>query len=142
PYMVRYEDEITMTVKDEQNFLDAAINDPKKVMIAAFISGKLVADIGLYGVEPFERFRHRAGLGMAIYREFWGLGIGSALLGALIEFAWKAGYEQLELEVISDNERAVALYEKFGFEIFGTRKNTLKYRDGHYSGAYLMMKKL
>ncbi len=141
-FMGRYEDEIIMKVEDEQNLLDEIINDPKRAMIAAFIDNKLVANIGFSWIEPFERFRHRAGFGMSILKDFWGLGIGSALMEALIEAARKAEYEQLELEVVAENERAIALYKKFGFEIFGTRENTLKYRDGHYCAAHLMMKKL
>ena len=48
------------------------------------------------------------------------------------------GYEQLELEVVSSNERGIALYKKLGFEAYGLRKKSFKYRDGHYEDEYLM----
>ena len=51
-------------------------------------------------------------------------------------------YEQLELEVVAENERAIALYNKFGFELYGTRENTFKYRDGLSRACHLMLKKL
>lgn len=60
----------------------------------------------------------------------------------VLHVAKKAGYEQAELEVISDNKPAVALYEKLGFKIYGTFPDNIKYADGTYADAYWMMKKL
>lgn len=42
-------------------------------------------------------------------------GVGSALMAGLVDFAAANGFAQLELQVRSDNARAIALYEKFGF---------------------------
>ena len=39
----------------------------------------------------------------------------SALTEAILSFAKENGFEQLNLEVRSDNARAIRLYEKFGF---------------------------
>jgi len=141
-FMTRYEDEIALTVDEERKFLKENFDDPKRQMIAAFLDGKLVGSVSFNGVAPFERMLHRAEFGMSVYKEYWGLGIGSALLSELISSAKTAGYEQLELEVVTENERAVALYEKFGFRTFGTRENSLKYRNGQYAACHLMLKKL
>lgn len=48
--------------------------------------------------------------------------------------------EQLELGVVSENEAALSLYKSLGFEIFGTKKNSLKYDDGSYADEYIMIK--
>jgi len=56
--------------------------------------------------------------------------------------AKEAGYEQAELEVISENKRAVALYEKFGFVKYGTLPDNMKYSDGVCVSADWMMRKL
>jgi putative acetyltransferase len=45
--------------------------------------------------------------------------------------------ERLELEVYTDNEPAVRLYQKFGFAIEGTLAR-YAFRDGRYADAYLM----
>ncbi len=51
-------------------------------------------------------------------------------------------YEQAELEVIVDNEKAVQLYQKLGFRTYGTFPDNMKYSDGTYADAVWMMKKL
>ena len=45
----------------------------------------------------------------------WGQGVASALTEKILAFAKENGFEQLNLEVRSDNERAIRLYRKFGF---------------------------
>lgn len=47
---------------------------------------------------------------------------------------------QLELEVVADNDRAIALYKKIGFEKMGTFPHNMKYKDGTYADAYWMVK--
>ncbi len=47
---------------------------------------------------------------------------------------------QMELDVVKDNERALTMYQSFGFEIVGTMPRALKYPDGTYADEYLMVK--
>ncbi len=65
--------------------------------------------------------------------DHWGLGIGSALTEACIECARKAGYTQLELVVLADNERAIAMYRKAGFIEFGRNPKGFNSRISGYS---------
>ena len=46
--------------------------------------------------------------------------MGRALTRACIACAKRAGYAQLELDVVADNERAAALYRSEGFVVYGT----------------------
>ncbi len=141
-FMSRYEDEITTSIDEEFSLLSAALSDPEIIMISVFISDKLVANARINVVAPRDKLRHRSELGIAITEEYCNWGLGSILLKELLETAKVAGFEQIELEVDTDNERAIALYKKLGFELYGTRKNTFKYRDGHFSDAHLMLKRL
>ena len=50
--------------------------------------------------------------------------------------------EQVELDVVKDNERALQMYQGFGFEIVGILPNALRYLDGTYADEYMMVKKL
>jgi [ribosomal protein S18]-alanine N-acetyltransferase len=61
-------------------------------------------------------------LTIAVSRDSWGRGIGSALLGALIDGAQRHGCEQVFLEVRKDNPRARGLYLRRGFEEIGVRR--------------------
>ena len=62
------------------------------------------------------KVRHRASLGIAVVQECWNTGLGTVLINGAIDLARKAGYEQLELGVFSDNSSAIHLYQKLGFQ--------------------------
>lgn len=87
--------------------------------------------------------RHRAGIGIALLKEFWGQGIGTAMFRELIRIAegWE-GLAQLELEFVEGNARARALYEKMGFRIAGVRPDAFRMKDGSLRNEYIMMRKL
>ena len=79
---------------------------------------------------------------IALYQEFCGYGIGKIMLETVLKAAKEIGFEQAELEVISDNQNAITLYEKLGFQKYGAFPDNMKYADGHYASADWMMKKL
>ena len=70
---------------------------------------------------------HRARFGISVLQEYWGMGIGRVLMETCIGCALRAGYTQLELEVVADNQRAVSLYRCAGFEEYG--RNPRGYRS-------------
>lgn len=141
-YLIRYPEEVTLTVKEEEEFLANYQDDPKSVMILALVDGKIVGIAGLSCVQDVMKYRHRAGFGISVQKACWNLGIGTMLIQELIRFAETAGYEQVELEVVGENEQAVRLYQKLGFEIYGTRERSSKYKDGTYSSDHLMLRRL
>jgi [ribosomal protein S18]-alanine N-acetyltransferase len=61
-------------------------------------------------------------LTIAVARKYWGRGIGSALLGALIAAAVERGCAEVFLEVREDNPRARGLYLRRGFAEIGVRR--------------------
>ncbi len=138
-HMLRYSEEITMTEEEEKKFLQEQSTSENKIMIAAYIDGKLVGNAGIGPVHPFIRTRHRASFGISIQREYWQWGIGSAILKEIIESAKLIGYEQIELSVVAENERGITLYEKFGFQKCGTLGKAHRYKDGTYSDEYTMV---
>ena len=64
------------------------------------------------------------------------------MIEKLFSIAREKKIEQIELEVVADNERAISLYKKMGFEICGTMPRNMKYKDGTYADAFWMMKRL
>jgi [ribosomal protein S18]-alanine N-acetyltransferase len=61
-------------------------------------------------------------LTIAVARTYWGRGIGSALLGELLQAARERGCAEVFLEVREDNPRARGLYQRRGFEEIGVRR--------------------
>lgn len=97
--------------------------------------------VGMFSVQTFPnrpRRRHAAAIGMGVHDEWQGKGVGSALMRAGVEMAdrW-LNLTRLELEVYTDNEPAIRLYERFGFEREGTLRQ-YGFRDGRYVDAYMM----
>lgn len=99
--------------------------------LVAVIDGKPIAAASLHR-ETRPRRSHTGSLGMAVHDAFAGRGVGAALMRALVDLAdnwWNLA--RLELEVYSDNDRAIALYERFGFEREGLMR-AHAWRDGQY----------
>ncbi|MDW2796900.1 GNAT family N-acetyltransferase [Clostridium boliviensis] len=141
-YMLSYFDEILMTDEEERTHLSNIEASPDELLISAVIDGKIVANAGLSPVSKLDKCRHRAEFGISIEKKYWGWGIGSCMMSAILEIAGKAGYEQVELEVVTDNQRAISLYKKYGFKIFGTNEMAFRCRDGQYQSLYLMSRRL
>ena len=137
-YMLSYFDEISMTVEEEGEHLSNVEASPDELLISAVIDGKIVANAGLSPVSKLDKCRHRAEFGISIEKKYWGWGIGTCIMSAVLETARQVGYEQIELEVVTDNKRAISLYEKYGFKIFGTNEMGFRCRDGKYQSLYLM----
>ncbi|HEY8866994.1 MAG TPA: GNAT family N-acetyltransferase [Solirubrobacteraceae bacterium] len=80
---------------------------------------------------------HVADLGVIVAASHRGRGVGRALLAAAVEWARVAGVRKIELHVFPWNEPAIRLYERFGFEREGYRKEQYA-RDGRLVDAILM----
>lgn len=137
-FLVRYPEEVCLTLEEEQKFLNENLASCYHMMIGAFIDCEVAGSAGIGCIGSRRKLRHRAELGIAIQRPYWNRGIGSALMQEALEQAKKIGYEQVELGVYAANERAVALYQKFGFEVWGRTKNAFKLKDGTYHDELLM----
>ena len=75
---------------------------------------------------------------MAVHDRWQGKGAGYALLSEALDLSdnW-LDLRRIELQVYTDNERAVRLYERCGFGIEGTLKR-YAYRDGQYVDVFAM----
>lgn len=112
------------------------------MLLLAFVDGVIAGDFDLHPIGGALRLAHRAGIGVSVRRDYWRQGIANRMLQTLLDCARACGYEQVELEVVADNFRAVPLYLKHGFQVYGTRPHALRYPDGSYASEYLMYKKL
>lgn len=119
-FLASYKDDAAFdkTFEFERQFLTDKESAEKEVYLCAVVDGRIVGTAGVDS-KGKNKLRHRAEFGIAIDKDFWGMGIGRALASACIECAKDAGYSQLELEVVSDNNSAIALYKSLGFVEFG-----------------------
>ncbi len=118
-YLLSYPDENSFDVIQESQFLKEKSESKNEIEIVAIVDNVVVGTAGLEAVGKKYKIRHRAEFGISVAKEFWGLGIGQALTTACIECAKVAGYDQLELNVVADNVRALSVYKKAGFVEYG-----------------------
>ena len=142
PFLGREPEDVPFTMEQERDIIQKMNAAERDMMLLAEVDGVHAGNANLGCVRDRSRFRHRCTMGVGLYRAFWSMGIGTALLGELLAAAKSAGYEQAELEVISTNEAAIGLYKKFGFEVTGTHPHAMRYRDGTYGDFLFMVKRL
>ena len=142
PFLLRTPEEFDYTVEEEAAILARRRDDPRSLMLVAEMDGQIIASADVCSHGKKSRVRHRAELGISVLKDHWRQGIGSALMERLIAFAAQCEYEQIELTVESKNNRAIKLYLKYGFLVYGTRPHGMKYPDGSYDNDYLMVKTL
>ena len=107
------------------------------IFVTVLEDGTVIGSAGLQ-VCANPRMRHVGTLGMLVHTDFQNQGIGTALMKTVLELAdnWLM-LVRVELEVFADNERAIHLYEKFGFEKEGLLRMSVV-RDGQYRDNYKM----
>ena len=98
PYLLRTPEEIRLSVADEEKFLSRFPDNPNSTMILCFVEGKLAGNCQIDRRTKLKN-RHRASVAIALRKEFWNLGIGTALFEEMIAIAENWGVLQVELEV-------------------------------------------
>jgi putative acetyltransferase len=117
---------------------DACAPGKLDLPLSAELDGDIVGSAGLHPVGPQVRRRHVLTFGISVLPSAQGRGVGTALMAAMCDYAdrW-IGARRMELTVYTDNEPAVRLYRRFGFEIEGTLRGYAM-RDGLFVDAYTM----
>lgn len=92
--------------------------------------------------EDREKLRHKGIIStMYVSKEFRGHGIAKKLLEELIKRVKAiSDIEQINLIVISDNSKARQLYEKFGFEKYGTEQNSIKWKGKYFAEDQMVLR--
>lgn len=141
-YLLRYPDEVTYTPEAEKEILGRLRDDPFSVMMAAVVDGKVAGNCSINSIGTKRKIRHRCSMAIALYKEYWHLGIGTAMIEYLTELAREIGYRQMDLEVVAENRQAQALYSKCGFTESGRRHHALLFDDGSFHDEILMYKEI
>ena len=131
-FLLTYSDENSFTVSQERDFLQRQTDSANAIEIIAVVDGVVAGTAGIDALGMRDKIKHRAVFGIALTKEFWGLGIGKHLMEACIGCAREAGYLQLELEVVAENEKAVEMYKRAGFIEYGRNPKAFRLRTGKY----------
>ena len=117
---------VSFTLQQEKDYLNS-IHDSESQLYLIALHDSEVVGTGCYSGYTKPRLSHRGEISIAVKKDFWGNGIATRFLEEMIRFAKEtAKAEIISLEVRSDNDRAISLYRKFGFEKIGTFDGFMK----------------
>ncbi|WP_445488014.1 GNAT family N-acetyltransferase [Niallia sp. 03133] len=127
---------------DESAFKQIIKNDRENVrnlFLVAEVDEKIVGFSRCEG-NQLRRFSHKVEFGICVLKVYWGYGIGSSLLKKSIQWADSSDNDvkKITLTVLETNEKAIKLYQKFGFEIEGILKKDKMLSNGKYYNTIIM----
>lgn len=133
--------QLSETVAEECQHMHPYLESPNSnIMLAQTLDGRLIGMAYVAG-GSLDVTRHMADIHrVAIHRDFRGMGLGEALMCAVIDWAQaNAMLKRLELELFVGNKRALNLYRKLGFVVQG-RRNRSYFINDEYIDVYMMMR--
>lgn len=142
-FLLREADECKeMTVEQEEEFISKHLESERACLILAELDGKYIGNASFDVAGPSRRNFHRADIGIALYLDYTGKGIGKKLFALVLETIESCGFEAAELSVAEGNDRAIHIYKSFGFVEVGRIPKANKYDDGTYADDIRMVKSL
>lgn len=136
-YLLFGSEGVPMTVDQEAAFLKTVNSTPFSRMFVVKYQNQIIGNGYIYA-NPRKRIQHKAQIAISVLRAFWGQGVSQLLMSALIDYAKSTQFIQtILLEVVSENIRAIRLYEKFGFLAYGKQERAV-FVDNRYLDWLLM----
>lgn len=130
-------DEFHLSEQDEAKYIDNINSSENSIMIIGIIDNIIVSVCQLSAPNR-KRIEHNVSIVISVRKSYWNLGIGSAMMSELIDFARRnENIKNIHLGVRDENTNAVKLYEKFGFKKIGLHKNCMNI-EGKYYDEILM----
>lgn len=113
-------------------------SDNNLLLLAQTATGEIVGIASvLADYDP--ALEHIGEIGIAVSKKYWHAGIGSLLLDEVLYWGKTSGIiRRLQLTVQVRNQAAVALYQKFDFQIEATLARGAKDMAGNFLEVYLM----
>ena len=139
-FMLMEPGERKTTLEQQSKQLEAIERQNNSTIFVAEEDGRLIGYLIAIGGSVM-RTKHSAYLVIGIIEEYRGKGIGRHLFQNLMKWAPEHHISRLELTAVTENEAGVALYKKVGFEIEGTKRNSLVIQGKSFN-EYFMAKLL
>lgn len=117
---------VSITIEKERDYLESIYHSNNQLYLVAEENNTILGT-AVFSSFTKPRLSHRAEISISVRKAMWGKHIGTHFMEEIIKFAKNsAKTEIISLEVRSDNERAIALYKRFGFEKVGTFEGYMK----------------
>jgi RimJ/RimL family protein N-acetyltransferase len=124
--------------EQEKEWISGQYKDDREVQLAIALNDgdRHIGNCGLCGIDYADRSGE---FGIMIGEpDVWGQGYGPEATRLMVQYGFRQlGLHRIQLEVYAFNERARMSYEKVGFRLEGTRRQSY-FRNGRFHDAYLM----
>lgn len=117
--------EFPISVEEEIEIIKESLEKENSLMLIAKIDHKIASQLFL-DVPTQSRLSHIGHLGLTVSKSYWGNALGQKMLAAAITWAKEKKLAKIQLQVRTDNLRAINLYKNFNFTIEGTITHALK----------------
>ncbi|WP_422485393.1 GNAT family N-acetyltransferase [Gudongella sp. DL1XJH-153] len=125
-------DEFDKTIAEEEMFIENISKTKNALFILAEMDGKIIGNLSFAG-GPRKRIEHVGEFGVTVLKDYWGIGVGTALVKELIQWSRDSGIiRKINLRSRTDNFSAISTYEKLGFVQEGIRTRDLCIDDKFY----------
>lgn len=129
--------EFRLTLEQEREHIKNINENNNALMILGIIDNQIVS-VSQVSAPNRKRIAHNSELAISVKKKYWDMGIGTAVMEALIDFARNHNtIKTISLGVKASNKKAQHLYEKLGFEKVGVHRNFFNI-DGNYDDEILM----
>jgi RimJ/RimL family protein N-acetyltransferase len=125
---------------DESGFKQIIKNDTESdnhLFLVAEADGKIIGFSRCEG-NKLKRTSHKVEFGVCVLKDYWGYGVGKNFLEETVHWADANRIKKISLSVLETNEKAIKLYEKYGFEVEGILRKDKILSDGNYYNTILM----
>jgi RimJ/RimL family protein N-acetyltransferase len=122
-------DEFRLTIEQEMEHIKSISNSTGTLMILGIINNNIVS-IAQISSPNRKRIAHNGEVSISVKKDYWKMGIGSAVMEELIRFAKENNIiKNISLGVKASNTNGIKLYEKFGFKKVGVHKDFFNVND-------------
>ncbi|API88720.1 GNAT family N-acetyltransferase [Marinilactibacillus sp. 15R] len=138
-FMTMGEEGAGLTIEEESRHIAQIFDSPNNCLIVALLDGKIIGMASIHASDK-PKINHIGELGIVVDKEYWGFKIGTELLEEVLRWAEDSEtINRIELKVQQRNERAIHLYEKYGFELEGVMQRGVR-DDGEFLPVCMMSK--
>lgn len=132
-YIPLLNEEFNPTIEQERNWINSFIENENSLLLIATYNKEIIGNIDLTGNQR-KRMKHTAVIGMGILKEWQNTGLGTILLSEIMNWAKNNSIlEKLYLEVYEENQAAIKIYEKIGFQITGKQTAFFKHEEKYFN---------
>ncbi len=144
PYVQRFNSEPLKTIEEAAAFieeLNAGNQAGRWLEWTITLQGEERA-LGVVGLGSWAKYHRRAEVGYDLARAFWGRGIGTEAVRAVVNYGFtQLNLNRIEAATIADNHESVKLLKKLGFWLEGIRRGYSWEEDGtfHDSAMFALL---